>query len=139
MEASERHHVDQLPLDPRGSVRALGDRIVIEALTVSDERAARLVRERAEAGVEAAETVANAIEVGARVLDSEQTAANVDYVKRELQENLGALNRDLGATLEAGGSELAEQLAAAFGPDRSDSVQQQIKELVAGHLDHRVG
>jgi hypothetical protein len=139
MEASERHHVDQLPLDPRGSVRALGDRIVIEALTVSDERAARLVRERAEAGVDAAETVASAIEVGARVLDSEQTAANVDYVKRELQESLGSLNRDLGKTLEAGGSDLAEQLAAAFGPDRSDSVQQQIKELVAGHLDHRVG
>src|SRR5680860_1670063 len=85
MEASERQQIDQLPLggDGAGSVRALGDRLVIESLTVSDERAARVVRERAEAGQDAAATVIAAIEVGARVLDSEGTATNVDYVKRE--------------------------------------------------------
>jgi hypothetical protein len=139
MEASEKHQIDQLPLDAKGAVRALGDKLVIEALTVKDERAARLVRERAEAGGDPAATVAAAIEVGARVLDGEQAAANVDYVKRELQDRLGSLNRDLGETLEAGSSELAEKLAAAFGADRSDSVQQQIKAMVGEHLDHRVG
>ena len=46
MEASEK---PQLPLDgdqPAGTVRALDDRLVIEQLTVSDERAAQLVRDR---------------------------------------------------------------------------------------------
>ena len=62
----------QLPLgDGSASVRALGDRIVIEGLTVADERAAKVVRERAEAGTPAAETVAKAIEIGTRVIDSE--------------------------------------------------------------------
>jgi hypothetical protein len=139
MEASERHEIDHLPLEGEGAVRALGNRLVIEDLTVSDERAARVVRERANAGTPPARTVADAIEVGARVLDAEQTALNVDYVKRELQESLGSLNRDLGDTLETGSAELAERIASTFGADRSDSVQQQIKELVAGHLDQRVG
>ena len=138
MEASEQKQVDQLPLDARGAVRALGDRLVIESLTVSDERAARLVRERAEAGQDPAETVASAIEVGARVLESEGTAANVDYVKREFQESLGSLGTELGEALEEGTGELAEVIAATFGADRSDSVQEQIKNAVAEHVDKRI-
>src|SRR5438034_4671964 len=84
MEASER---PQLPIDEagRGTVRALDDRLVIERLTVSDERAARVVRERAEGGQEASRTVADAIEIGARVLDREDAAAEVDYVRREFE------------------------------------------------------
>ncbi len=147
MEASSTHGIsaiDQLPLGANaepgeGSVRAIGDRLVIECLTVADERAARLVRERAEAGADPAATVAAAIEVGARVLDTEATAANVDYVKRELQEGLGALNRELEETLESGNTELAERIANAFGGDRSDSVQQQIKDLVGADVEKRIG
>jgi hypothetical protein len=146
MEASSRHDLDQLPLGAAegitaipGAVRAIGDRLVIEMLTVNDERAAKLVRERVEAGGDAAEAVADAIEVGARVLDAEGTAANVDYVKRELQAGLGSLNRELEETLESGSSELAERIATAFGADRSDSVQQQIKELVGADVEKRVG
>lgn len=139
MEASSTHRLDQLPLEGGGSVRSLGDRLVIEALTVADERAARLVRERQEAGQAPARTVTDMVEVGARVLDREGTEAEVDYVKRELQEGLGSLNRELGETLEAGGTELADQIGRAFGADRSDSVQQQIKAVVSEHLDRRVG
>src|SRR5919198_1096452 len=130
MEAS---HKPQLPLDdvaPEGVVRALDDRLVIERLTVADERAARVVRERAEAGRRPAETVAKAVEIGARVLDSEETAANVDYVRAELERGVGKLNHELAGTIEAGNEELAERIAAAFGSDRSDSVQRQIAELV---------
>jgi hypothetical protein len=143
MEASERHDLDQLPLGAAdgvaGAVRALGDRLVIEMLTVTDPAAAQLVRERAEGGADPASTVAAAIEVGARVIASESTATNVDYVKRELQERLGGLNKELEGTLEAGAAELAERIAANFGADRSDSVQQQIKSMVGEHMDKRVG
>ena len=103
---------------------------MIESLTVEDERAARLVRDRAQAGRPAAETVRKAIEIGSRVLDSEETAANVDYVRRELEDGLGELDRQLGGTLEQGAAALAERIAIAFGAERNDSVQAQIKEIV---------
>jgi hypothetical protein len=138
MEASEKHDIDQLPLEASGAVRALGDRLVIEALTVHDERAARLVRERAKDGQEPAATVSSAIEVGARVLEAEATAANVDYVKREFQESVGSLGDELAEALEEGTGELAEVIAATFGADRSDSVQEQIKDAVAEHVDKRI-
>jgi hypothetical protein len=131
MEASEK---PQLPLDAPaegGAVRALDDRLVIERLTVADERAARVVRERAEAGQASPETVTKAIEIGARVLDSEETAANVDYVRHELEAGLGQLRSQLDGTLEEGAKAITEQLAAVFGAERNDSVQAQIREIVA--------
>lgn len=138
MEASEK---PQLPLDASDSgaaaVRAIDDRLVIERLTVADAGAARVVRERAADGRPPAETVAKAIEIGTRVIDSEGTAANVDYVRREVEAGLGELNRELAETLTAGSSELAEQLAAAFGADRSGSVQQQIREIIANATEHQ--
>lgn len=137
MEASPRHPIDQLAFEPRASVRALGDRIVIEALSVSDERAAKVVRERAEAGTAPAETVAKAIEIGARVIDSESTATNVDYVQRVFEASVGKLADELAGTLEQGSTEIAEHIAAKFGSERTDSVQGQIKEMLASATDRQ--
>jgi hypothetical protein len=137
VEASEK---PQLPLDTgaaEGAVRAIGDRLVIEALTVHDERAARVVRERTEAGHDPARAVADAIEIGSRVLESEGTAANVDYVKSELERNLGAVAERLGGILDGGQEELAEKLAATFDSERSGSVQQQVRELLNTAMEHQ--
>ena len=138
MEASER---PQLPIDeapaPGGVVRAIDDRLVVERLTVEDSGTARVVREQADRGRTPVETVTSAIEIGARVIDSEGTAANVDYVRRELQSGLGELNKELAGTLASGNEELAERLAGAFGADRSDSVQQQIKTIVTAATDQQ--
>src|ERR1051325_525297 len=99
MEATSK---PQLPLDdtgPEGVVRALDDRLVTERVTGADEGARRgaahrartggrargVARRRATPGKRPAETVAKAVEVGARVLDSGETAANVDYVRAELE------------------------------------------------------
>src|SRR3954447_25844066 len=112
MEASEK---PQLPLDdftPDGVVRALDDRLVIERLTVADERAARVVPQRAKRRRRPAETVAKAVEIGARVLDSEETAANVDYVRAEFERHAGALRERLMKQLEAGGGEASDPLPA---------------------------
>jgi hypothetical protein len=130
MEASEK---PQLSLDQAtgGTVRVLDHRLVVESLTIEDARAARLVRERAEAGQPATQTVRNAVEIGARVLDNEETAANVDYVRRELESGLGELDRRLGGTLEEAADALAERIATTFGAERNDSVQAQIREIVA--------
>jgi hypothetical protein len=134
MEASER---PQLPLDPGddGSVRAIDDRLVIERLTVTDERAARVVRERAEQGRTPAETVGKAIEIGARVLDSEETAANVDYVRAEFERHASALRERLGKTLESGDQQLAERIAQSFDGERDGSIPQEIEERVRTALE----
>ncbi len=135
MEASEK---PQLPLDvpdDDGVVRALDDRLVIERLTVADERAARVVRERAEAGQRPAETVAKAVEIGARVLDSEETAANVDYVRAEFERHAGALRERLMKQLEAGDDALSERIAGTFDGSRDGSVQKDIEALVESSLE----
>jgi len=138
MEASEK---PQLPLDAPdggGVVRALDDRLVIERLTVADDRAARVVRERAESGRAPADTVVKAIEIGTRVLDSEETAANVDYVRHELEAGLGRLRSQLGDTLEDGAKTIGEQIAAVFGAERTDSVQAQIRDIVVARSQEQM-
>lgn len=140
MEASRNPFdtASQLPLgDPSASVRAIGDRIVIEGLTVADERAAKVVRERAEAGSPAPETVAKAIEIGARVIDSEGTATNVDYVQRVFEERVGKLHGDLAETLEAGSAEIANHIAENFDTERADSVQGEIKQMLVTAIQHQ--
>src|SRR3954452_10762426 len=125
MEASE-----QLATHQEATVRAIGARLVIERLEVEDERAARLVRERAEAGQPPAETVRGAIEIGARVLEREGAAAEVDYVKAEFGKHAGELAQKLVKQIESGNDLLAEEIAKSFGADRQGTVQQQIKEML---------
>jgi hypothetical protein len=137
MEASEQSHLDQLRFDERGAVRALHDRVVIEALTITDERVARLVRDRQEAGSSPAATIAKTIEIGARVLDSETTAANVDYVQRAFEERIGRLGADLSEALEQGSAEIAEHIADNFDVERSDSVQGHIKQMLVTATQHQ--
>jgi hypothetical protein len=146
MEASRRDRFDapsQLPLEGGSgasgpsAVRAIGDRIVIENLTVADERAAKVVRERAEAGTPAPETVAKAVEIGARVIDSESTATNVDYVQRVFEERVGKLGEDLSETLDEGSAEIAKHIADRFDVDRADSVQGEIKEMLVTAVTHQ--
>jgi hypothetical protein len=130
MEASER---PQLSLDQAtgdGHVRLVENRLVIERLDIADAGVARVVREQNGNGHAPTETITRAIEIGARVIDSEGTAANVDYVRRELEAGLGELDRKLGGTLEEGSEAMAERIAATFGAERNDSVQAQIKEIV---------
>jgi hypothetical protein len=137
MEASERHEIDQLPLDSGGSVRALGDRLVIEALTVNDERAARLVRERREAGQDPTHTVRDAIEVGARVLDREGTEADVEFVRAAFEREGSKLAGELAELLSSSEEQLTERIAGSFDAGREGSVQSQLKELLAKALEEQ--
>src|SRR6476659_9810221 len=105
MEASEK---PQLPLDSGDQVvRAIDDRLVIERLEVHDPGAARVVREQAKKNRPPTETVSRAIEIGARLIESEGTAANVDYVNAKFQEHMLGLAEQLGGILESGNDQLA--------------------------------
>jgi Uncharacterized protein conserved in bacteria (DUF2130) len=151
MEASKR-----IEHGESGSVRAIGDRLVIEEMVIEDERAARVVRERANGGLEPATSVRDAIEIGVRVLEREGTAGEVDYVKHEFERTAGEVREqfttqargltetvqaelervfadDGGAmskALEAHADELAEQLTRHFGKGSSEAVQHQVKAMV---------
>ena len=140
MEASEK---PQLPLDqPRRArirVRARATASSIEHL--DDQRAGgRAGRPRAGRATPAAsgrDGARKAIEIGARVIESEGTAANVDFVNSKFQEHMGGLAEQMGELLESGSQELAEQIASSFGADRSDSVQQQIREMLIKANEHQ--
>ena len=136
MEASEK---PQLPLDgiDQGAVRAIGDRLVIERLELTDERAARVVRERAEAGQPPGVTITKAIEIGARVLDTEETAVNVDYVRAEFERHAGALRERLSKALETGDQQLAERIAETFDGTRDGSVQKEIDAMLSEALEEQ--
>src|SRR3954447_16835913 len=60
-------------------VRTVGDRLVVDGLVVDDDAAVRLVREREEAGADTERVITDAIEIGARVLDREQAAADPGF------------------------------------------------------------
>jgi hypothetical protein len=137
MEASEK---PQLPLDNdtgEGAVRAIDDRLVIERLEVHDPGAARVVREQAAKKRSPAETVTRAIEIGSRLIESEGTAANVDYVRAELERQMRPLADELEGVIEEGREELAERLASSFDSERSGSVQQQIREMLITAMEHQ--
>ena len=140
----------------QGSVRAIGDRLVIEAMTIGDERTAKVVRERANAGFDPATTVRDAIEIGVRVLEREGTAAEVDYVKHEFERTAGEVREqftsqaqgltetvqaelekvfadDGGAmakALDSHAEELTDQLTRHFGDGSSEAVQHRVKAIV---------
>ena len=64
----------------QAQVRTVGDRVVVDGLVVEDECAVRLVREREQHGDDPVRAIRDAVEIGARVLDREQTGANAEYV-----------------------------------------------------------
>lgn len=104
-----------LPFGPQ--VFVAGERLRVDGLVVDDATAVRLAREREEAGEDVARLVVDAIEVGARVLDREQTSANADFVKAEFERAA----RELDATFVERARMVAERLDAriddVFGPE----------------------
>ena len=141
-------------------VEVHGDRVEIDALTVDDRTLAELVERRAEQGVGGEDTVRDALEIGARVLDREATGAEVDFVKREFEKLSSEVERsfadkaravaehmqnqferflgeDSGAmtkALDSHSEELGELIARHFGGDRNTAVQHQLRELMSRAL-----
>src|SRR5437867_5860870 len=135
--------------------------VLIDGLVVEDRTLVELIERRLERDLSAEETVKDAIEIGARVLDREATSAEVDFVKHQfervsadierefadrarevaerLQEQLERfLGEDGGAmskALEAHTGELEEMIAENFGADRSTAVQHQLRDLIAKLLN----
>src|SRR5918996_781053 len=97
-------------------VTALLGRVIVENLIVDDACAAELVRARTDAGENPARVVADAIEIGARVLDREQAGASVEVLRQDLENASREVEQRLGQTSESVVTELNKQIEAAFGP-----------------------
>jgi hypothetical protein len=132
-----------------GRVETAGDKLTIHDLSVEDEAAARLVRERRQAGEDPVKTVADAIGIGARVLDREQAAANAEYVRTEFERASRRLESEFSeearkvtelfgervdAILGPENGQLARELDKLFSDGSSSSVQNRVRELVAEAL-----
>jgi len=131
---------------PFSQVRTQGGRLRVDGLVVDDACAVRLAQEREEAGEDLARLVLDAIAIGARVLDREQTGANADFVKAEFEKAA----RDLDAGFVERARVVAERLdkriddvfgpenghvtkalARHFGDESSVAVQNRVKALLS--------
>jgi hypothetical protein len=132
-------------------VRTIGDRLAVDGLVIGDECAVRLVREREEAGADPVRVVADAIEIGARVLDREQAGANAEFVKgeldkatREVEHVLAERTREVTEQIgrkvdEAFGAEsghVTKTIQKHFSDDSTAAVQNRVREVVAEALTH---
>src|SRR4051794_37133836 len=131
-------------------VHTLVGRLIVENLVVDDPCAAEVVRERADAGEDPGRVVADAIEIGARVLDREQAGATVEVLRADLEKASRDVEARLGETSEQVVSELRTRLEEAFGPDQghvtrvlhrhfgadsTGAVQHQVRAAVSELLD----
>ena len=105
------------PLRP-ARIHTLVGRLIVDNLVVDDPAAAELVRSRAEAGEDPARVVADAIEIGARVLDRERAGATVEVLRADLEKASREVEQRLSLTSEQVVTELRTRLEEAFGPDQ---------------------
>jgi hypothetical protein len=123
-------------------VRVSGGRLYVDGLVVDDECAVRLVTD----AESPAALVTDAIEIGARILDREQTAANAEFVKAEFERAARDLDKEFVERArvvaerldkkvdEVFGGEnghVTQLLARHFGDESSAAVQNRVKALLA--------
>jgi Uncharacterized protein conserved in bacteria (DUF2130) len=131
---------------PFSQVRTQGGRLWIDGLVVDDGCAVRLAREREQAGEDVARLVADAIAIGARVLDREHTGANADFVRAEFEKaarELDAafvdrarlvaerLDKRIDDVFGPENGHVTKALARHFGDESSVAVQNRVKALLA--------
>jgi hypothetical protein len=98
---------------PLARVHVVNGRLAIDWLTIDDETAVRLAAEREEP----TRFVVEAIEIGARVLDREQTGANAEFVRAEFEKTARALDSAFVERARAVAERLDQKVDEVFGPE----------------------
>jgi len=122
---------------PLTHVRFLGDRLVVDGLQVMDECAVRLAREADQPG----KLLEDAVAIGARVLDREQTGADLELMRAELEKTSREVSADLERNAGAVIEQIAGQVSLAFGPETghvTKVLERHFSEGSAGAVQHRV-
>jgi hypothetical protein len=98
---------------PLARVHVVNGRLAIDWLTIDDETAVRLAAEREEP----TRFVVEAIEIGARVLDREQTGANAEFVRAEFEKTARELDSAFVERARAVAERLDQKVDEVFGPE----------------------
>ncbi len=127
---------------PFARVHVAHGRLAIDGLVVDDETAVRLAAERDDP----ARFVVEAIEIGARVLDREQTGANAEFVRAEFEKTARELDNAFVERARAVAERLDRKVDEVFGPEHghvtralarhfgdesSVAVQHKVKQVVS--------
>jgi hypothetical protein len=98
---------------PLARVHVVNGRLAIDWLTVDDETAVRLASDRGDP----ARFVVEAIEIGARVLDREQTGANAEFVRAEFEKTARELDSEFVERARKVAERLDQKVDEVFGPE----------------------
>lgn len=98
---------------PFSTVSVRNGRLAIDGLLIDDEIVVRLAGE----ADDAAAFVRDALAIGARVLDREQTGANADFVRAEFERSARELKDEFTLRAKAVADRLDQKVDETFGPD----------------------
>jgi hypothetical protein len=102
---------------PFSQVRTHAGRLWIDGLVVDDACAVRLAADRERHGEDVSRLVLDAIAIGARVLDREQTGANADFVKAEFEKAARELDTAFVERARLVAERLDKRIDDVFGPE----------------------
>ena len=120
-------------------------RVIVDNVVVDDPATASFLDRRIEAGEDAAGVVVDAIEIGARVLEREQSAIDAEFVRNEFEkvsrevetafsDKARVVAEFFGAKVDevfgAENGHLAKELARLFGDGSSTAVQHQLRQVM---------
>jgi hypothetical protein len=102
---------------PFSQVRTQSGRLWIDGLVVDDACAVRLAEERQNANEDISRLVLDAIAIGARVLDREQTGANAEFVRSEFEKAARELDSAFVERARLVAERLDKRIDDVFGPE----------------------
>src|SRR4051794_5291912 len=111
-------------------VLVLMGRVIVENVVVDDPAAAAWVQRRIEAGEDPSRVVADAVEVGARVLEREQAALDADFVRAEFDKVSQLFGTKVDEVFSPEGGSLAKELQRLFGEGSTAAVQHQLRQVM---------
>jgi hypothetical protein len=126
----------------RAQVRTQGERLIVDALVIDDPCAVRLAREREEAGDDPARLVADAVEIGARVLDREQAGVQTDFVRAEFERQAREVEAAFTDKARVVAEHFGRKVDEVFSPDGGVLTKALVHHFDDGSnaaVQHRVG
>ena len=116
---------------PFSRVRTFNGELLVDGLRVDDEVVVEMVHERERRGESVDRLVKQMIEVGARVLDREETGAQADVVKAEFERLKTDFAERLNRVFGADEGHVARLMEKHFGEESSVAVPHRIQALLA--------